>query len=102
MRNINQISFTTLFAFGSFLIGTTIFLLYLIFLDEILLVFGALYVFTAFSLNLLIFINLLHQLITIREDRINTFIKILIVLSNIPIALTYFIIIDNLNFTPSV
>ena len=101
MKNINQIPFTTLFAFGSFVIGTIFFLSCLIFPSEILLMFGFIYVFGAFCFNLLILINLLYQLVTIRGERLNTFIKILIVLSNIPIALIYLIIIDNLNFTPS-
>jgi hypothetical protein len=101
MKNINQIPFTTLFAFGSFVIGTIFFLSYLIFPSENILVFGVLYVFGAFCFNLLILINLFCQLVTIRGERLNTFIKILIVLSNIPIALIYLIIIDNLNFTAS-
>ena len=100
MKNITQIPFTTLFAFGSFVFGTIFFLSYLIFPSEILLMFGFIYVFGAFCFNLLILINLFHQLVTIRGVRLNTFIKILIVLSNIPIAVAYFIIIGNLNFTP--
>lgn len=95
MKNINQISFTTLFAFGSFVIGTIFFLLFLIFPSDIMLVFGFLYVFGAVFFNLIILINLLYQLVTIREERENTFIKILIVLSNIPISIIYFYLVLN-------
>jgi hypothetical protein len=101
MKNINQIPFTTLFAFGSFAIGTTFFLSYMKFQTENILVFGFLYVLAAVFFNLIILINLINQLLTIRGERANTFIRILIVISNIPIALIYLIIIDNLNFTPS-
>lgn len=95
MKNINQIPFTILFAFGSFVFGTIFFLSYLIFPNEILLMFGFIYVLAAILFNLLILINLISQLLTILEERANTFIRILIVLSNIPIALTYFIILNN-------
>jgi hypothetical protein len=99
MKNINQIPFTTLFAFGSFVIGTIFFLSYMKFQTENILVFGFLYVLAAVFFNLIILINLISQLLTIRGERLNTFIKILIILSNIPIAVAYFIIIGNLNFT---
>ncbi|WP_395060393.1 hypothetical protein [Flavobacterium sp.] len=95
MKNINQIPFTTLFAFGSFAFGTIFFISYMKFQNENILLFGFLYVLAAIFFNLIILINLISQLLTIRGERANTFIKILIVLSNIPIALTYLIILNN-------
>ncbi|WP_300565700.1 hypothetical protein [Flavobacterium sp.] len=90
MKNLNQISFTTLFAIGSFLIGTLLFAWYMFIPSDGLLITGFLYVSTAVVLNLIIFINLLYKFIITPNERTETAIRILILISNIPIAYMYF------------
>jgi hypothetical protein len=99
MKIINQISFSTLFALGSFIIGTLFFLLYIYFHHGMILFFGFFYVLAAVFFNLIILVNLVNQLLTIQEEPVNTLMNIVIVLSNIPIAIIYLIIVSNLNYS---
>lgn len=92
----NQISFPTLFAIGSFLIGTALFLFYLTFPNDDLLVIGFFYVAAAILFNLIILIHLSYQLIAVPTERTENTIRILILTSNIPIAWMYFNLVINL------
>ncbi|MGH2664330.1 hypothetical protein [Flavobacterium sp.] len=92
MRNfnwINTFSFSTLIAIFSFLIGTVLFLLFIIIPSQNLLIIGFLYVATAVFINLIILISLIGQLLFIPLERTENTIRILILLSNIPIAILY-------------
>lgn len=86
----NQISFSTIFAISCFIIGTILFISYMSFPSENLIVIGIMYVAAAIVLNLVILINLVYQLITIPFERTAIVVRILILLSNIPIAIMYF------------
>jgi hypothetical protein len=90
LEKLNQTSFSTLFAIGSFLIGTILFMLYMAFPNDDLLITGMLYVAVAVLLNLLILINLTYLFITIPFERTEVAIRILILLSNIPVSILYF------------
>jgi len=86
---ITKISFSTLFAIGSFLIGTLLFLSFQITKNENLIYIGFFYVLLALFFNSLVLIHLVNRLIFYSEKE-ETTIKILILLSNIPIAYLYF------------
>ena len=86
---ITKISFSTLFAIGSFLIGTLLFLSFQITKNENLIYIGFFYVLLALFFNSLVLIYLVNRLIFFSEKE-ETAIKILILLSNIPIAYLYF------------
>jgi hypothetical protein len=88
---INKISFSTLFAIGSFLIGTILFVLFQITKNENLLFIGFFYVLFAIFFNTLVFFSLVHELL-FKINKEETIIKILILLSNIPIAYLYLIL----------
>ena len=91
----NQISFPTLFAIGTFIIGTVLFLSYMAFPNDSLLVIGFFYVAAAIILNLIILIHLSYQLIVVPHKRTENIIRILILTSNIPIAWFYFSLVMN-------
>lgn len=92
--------FSTYLAIGSFLIGTLILLLYLFSPDDnILLILGFFYVIFAVIFNGLVFLNLLHQFCIYPNERETLAIKMLIMLSNIPIAIAYFYIAMERNYS---
>ncbi|MES2810851.1 MAG: hypothetical protein V4670_00140 [Bacteroidota bacterium] len=86
---INNVSFSTLFAIGTFTIETLLFLFYQISKFETLLFVGFAFLLLAILFNGMILFHLVYELI-ISPEKEETAIKILIVLSNIPIAYLYF------------
>jgi hypothetical protein len=89
--------FSTQLAIGSFLIGTLLLILQLLFPNGILLEIGLIYVSLAFLMNLIVLINLIILCFTQKNHQEYYTIKILILLANIPIALVYLqIIIENI------
>lgn len=94
-KQINQVSFSTRFAICCFVIGTILFFAYKIIPNEGLLVTGFIYVIAAVFFNLLILVGLLYEFATIPEERTENAIRILILLSNIPIAVMYFNLVIN-------
>lgn len=98
MKNItlkNQVSFSTLFAIFCFVIGTMLFFTYKVIPNEGLLVAGFIYVIAAVFFNLIILVGLVYEFVTIPWERTENAIRILIVLSNIPIAFMYYNLIVN-------
>ena len=97
MQIINQIqklAFSTQVAVYSFLIGTVLFLLsFPLHEHEFIYPIGLLYVYLATFINLMVLIWLLYYLIVNKYERQQIVIEILILLTNIPIALAYFLII---------
>ncbi len=94
MKTIKNIPFSTAFALGSFGIGTLLFLSYMIFPNDKLIFLGIYYVAGALLFNLLLVSNLLYQLLT-QKNKEDILIRLLILLSNIPIAYFYFMIVAN-------
>ncbi len=94
MKTINNIPFSTAFALGSFGIGTFLFITYMLFPSDNLIIIGIYYVAVALIFNVLLLINLLYQLLT-QSNKEDILIRLLIVLSNIPIAYFYFMIVAN-------
>ena len=90
LQKLNQISFPTIFAISCFILGTILFIFYMVFPDDNLLLIGVMYVAAAVVLNLVILISLVYQLITIPFERTAIVVRILILLSNIPIAIMYY------------
>jgi len=82
-------SFSTVFAIVSFCIGTLLFLAFQITKEESLLFIGLIYVLFAIFFNMLILINLFYEFL-FKSHKEETAIKILILVSNIPIAYLYF------------
>ncbi len=93
------VSFSTYLAIGSFVIGTLLLLLYLSIPSYMeIIIFGYLYVLFATLINSIVLLNLCYQFITKPLERESIAIRILILLSNIPITILYiFIIFNNLN-----
>ena len=100
LEKLNNLSFSTWFAFGTFVTGTILFILYLIFQNDGILFLGVYYTAFIILLNLIVLIFNIYELITLQNERKQTIIKIIIQLTNIPIALFYFYIIANLMFHP--
>ncbi|SHJ08404.1 hypothetical protein [Flavobacterium terrae] len=94
MKTIKNIPFSTIFALGSFGIGTLLFISYMIFQNFNIIVIGFFYVYAAVILNILVLLNLLYQLYS-KSNKEDILIRILILVSNIPIAYFYYIIVDN-------
>ncbi|MGC4042100.1 MAG: hypothetical protein QM710_15255 [Flavobacterium sp.] len=81
---------TTYLALGSFGIGTFLFLLHLALPGlGLLYVVGYLFLMAAFYINLAAFTYLCYLLVVHWHDRTTIIIRILILLSNIPVALLY-------------
>lgn len=85
--------FSTQLAIGSFSIGTMLLILHLITPDGALFGVAAIYLIVAALVNLIMLIRLLYLLITQKNHQDYFTIKILILLSNIPIAFVYMRII---------
>jgi hypothetical protein len=88
-----QGKFSTELAIASFAIGTVLFVAHQFLPNngEIILA-GLFYVIIALISNALVFLNLLYHFIILPEQRTELAIKIMILLSNIPIAAFYFYI----------
>ena len=93
MQNLNHLPFSTKIAVYSFGIGTLLFLLHFVTQDAYLYIIGYFYLILAIIINGIILLFLLYKLIIYKNTRQQIFIKILILLANIPIALFYFYII---------
>ncbi|HNP32708.1 MAG TPA: hypothetical protein PKN96_05400 [Flavobacterium sp.] len=90
--------FSTYLALTSFGIGTLFLVAHLQFPEvEQILIFGLLYVILAILLNGIALINLIYQLIIKPRERETLVIRIMILLSNIPIALLYLNIVFHNN-----
>lgn len=89
-----KLSFSTAIAMGSFSIGTILFASYMILTNDMILIIGLFYFYGAVFVNLLVSLNLLYRLLT-QTNKEDTLIKLLILLSNIPIAYFYFMIVAN-------
>ncbi|HLA54598.1 MAG TPA: hypothetical protein VK623_00735 [Flavobacterium sp.] len=88
-----QGKFSTELAIASFAIGTVLFVAHQFLPNNSKIVLaGLFYVIIAFIVNTLVFLNLLYHFIILPEQRTELAIKILILLSNIPIAAFYFYI----------
>ncbi len=81
--------FSTQLAITSFIIGTILFLVYNTFHVQDLLFIGLLYIGIAFILNTITFFYLIYFMIIEREQKQYFLIKILILLSNIPVVFFY-------------
>jgi len=89
--------YSTQLAIGSFLIGTLLVILQLLFPNENLLKVGLLYVLLAFIINSIMLIYLIFLCFTQKNHQEYYTIKILILLANIPITFVYIkIILENL------
>lgn len=91
---LNKISFSTLFALGSFCIGTLLFLMFQITKSESLLLIGLGYVLLAIFFNSILLLYLFYEFV-FKSKKEETAIKILILVSNIPIAYLYFTLTIN-------
>ena len=89
--------YSTELAIGTFIIGTLLFLLYYVFPYKTeLIMTGIFYIFFSFLINGIMLLYLLYCLIVLPNLREYITIKILILVSNIPIAILYLYIIINL------
>ncbi|MEC4004815.1 hypothetical protein OX283_009125 [Flavobacterium sp. SUN052] len=86
--------FSTQLAIGSFLVGTLLLILELLFPNGQLLEFGLIYVIIAILFNLMVLIYLIYLCFTQKNHQEYYTIKILILLANIPIAIVYMKIIS--------
>ncbi|WP_310381620.1 hypothetical protein [Flavobacterium sp.] len=92
-----QGAFSTEIAITTFAIGTILFLLYYIFPNKSeLLITGLFYIFFAVLVNGILLLILLYHYIILPNQREFIAIKIMILISNIPIATLYLYIIINL------
>lgn len=94
-----SIAFSTYLALASLAIGTLLLIVHLVFPYTIqIMVLGFFYLVFAIFVNGLVFLNLAYQFIVYPFKRQITAIRILILLSNIPIAMLYFYIIFHATF----
>jgi len=84
-------------ALFSFSIGTLLLLVYLITKAGILLGVGLAYVEIAFFINIAVLVALLFAAIAYCENRNKTWLTILYVLLNLPIAIAYFLIVTRIS-----
>ena len=92
----NSLHFSTWLAILSFSIGTLLLGCYFLNTSkEVLLVPGLCYLIFSFVINLIVLFYLLMQLVVDIENQEKNFIRILILISNIPITLLYMYIIFN-------
>lgn len=82
-------SYSTSVAMASFAVGTILLLAYLISKDNFFIILGYLYVLVAVLVNVVVLLHLLYLLVIRTDERHALTIRILILLSNIPIALFY-------------
>jgi len=82
---INNTSFSTLFAIGTFAIGTLLFIAFQITKFETVLMMGLAYLLLAIIFNSMILFHLVYELFS-KSKKEETIIKILILLINNPIT----------------
>jgi len=80
-------------AFFSFAIGTLLLLAYLISQANNLIPIGLTYIYIAFYVNIAVLFLLLFALVAYSENRNKTWLTILYLLLNIPIAFAYYVIV---------
>jgi len=78
-----------------FIVGTLFLISYLIFKDETIILLGYFYVLASVIANVVIVIALSIQLFTKKNNKEKIFINIALLCVNIPIAITYFLIVIN-------
>ncbi len=98
MKTINNKSFeekqSTELAIGSFIIITILFILYIVTNQSPnILVIAWPFAFSAIIVNLIMFIHLTDRFIHLPEQRRDIAVKILILLSNIPITFFYYLLV---------
>lgn len=94
IKQLSQDSCSVQFATVTFIIGTLLFLLYLIFPKAHgIIIAGFYFVIIAILSNGLLFLILLVELILNTNNRKKNILKILILLANIPISILYFMIV---------
>ncbi len=86
--NTVPISFSTRFALSSFILGSIFFALLKLHPSYYMVIIAAIYTILAIVFNAILLLQLVYQLIFFSAKE-ETFIKILILLSNIPIAYLY-------------
>lgn len=90
-HDFKKFSFSTQLAVTCFCIGTLLFgLFFLLPENDGIVILGLFFVIFATFLNSIVLLNLCFQFIVLPEEREKITIKILILLSNIPIAFLYF------------
>lgn len=93
-NKIVNLPFPIQIALLSFLIGTLLFISYFLFPKwENIIFVGILYVLAALFINIIILVNLIIDFITAPSQRKNIAFQMVVVLLNVPIAITYFSII---------
>ena len=91
---------STELAVGSFTLGTLFLILFLTLQDtSFVLIIGFIFVVMAMFLNAIMFCHLLQHFYLLPQQRKYIGLKIAILLSNIPVALLYYLIINN--FAPN-
>lgn len=98
MKTINHKSFeekqSTELAIGTFIIITILFILYIITNQSPnILVIAWPFAFSAIIVNLIMFVHLTDRFIHLPEQRRDIAVKILILLSNIPITFFYYLLV---------
>lgn len=91
MENIKKkkdLPFSTQLAIGSFSIGTLLFIGYKFIHLDFLVVIGIYFILLATICNSLVALYLIYELLT-KENKMETAIKLIILLSNIPITIIY-------------
>lgn len=91
MENSNQkkdLPFSTKLALGSFTLGTILFIGFKFFHLDFLVIVGICFILLATICNSLVAIYLFYELLT-RKNKMETAIKLVILLSNIPITIIY-------------
>lgn len=90
---------STELALGCFSIGTLFFILYLTLADNsFILLIGFVFIVLAIPLNSIMLLHLLYHFYILPQQRKYIGMKIAILLSNIPIALSYYIIANSYKF----
>ena len=94
--DFKRFSSSTQLALSCFFIGTLLLVAFFLFPEnDGIIITGLFFVIFAIFFNGIVLINLLYQWATIPDERENTAVKLLILLSNIPIALLYLYLIIN-------
>jgi len=87
---------STELALGCFTIGTLFFVLFLTLADNsFIFIIGFIFIILATPLNVIMLTNLLHHFYILPQQRKDIGVKILILLSNIPIAYLYYVILNS-------
>lgn len=89
-------SASTELALGCFAIGTLFFILFLTLQDNsFILLIGFVFIILAAFLNIIMLTNLLYHFYILPQQRKYIVIRISILLSNIPVAFLYYLIVDS-------